>query len=112
MAKVWSVEGRSAWEGGGHRWGVDSPPSSRGRLQGASSWVPGRGLAELDIQLTRQRNEGLSTTQYQTGSLVSCMGSCVSELLEGTWMVHLLCVVSEPLFCLGDTEGVAPVCLF
>lgn len=38
---------------------------------------------------------------------MSCMGSSVSELLEGTWMVHFLCVISEPLFCLGDTEGVA-----
>lgn len=51
-----------------------------------------------------ERMKGLSATQYQTRSLVSRMGSCVSELLEGTWMVHFLCVVSEPLFCLGDTE--------
>lgn len=49
-----------------------------------------------------ERMTGLSATQYR--SLVSRMGSCVSELLEGTWMVHFLCVISEPLFCLGDTE--------
>lgn len=27
-------------------------------------------------------------------------------------MVHFLCVVSEPLFCLGDTEGVAQFVYF
>lgn len=99
MAKVWSVGGGKGPQVGGR----PSPtvPSAVCRKQAAGF----RDKTEREVQLMSQRAERMrGLAPLRTKPKFSVLHGILGfKLLEGTWMVHFLCVVSEPLFCLGDT---------